>query len=89
MGAVQVARISVSPRRGRTPGLIGYLWIAVENAALVGYDLRFNTPAMARDSAFWAIRAAGLDTFQARYNQTLSQTDLPAAWSRTLGESRK
>ena len=155
MGDIQIARISVSPRKSKRPGLIGYVWIAVGNAALVGYDLRLNQSAMMqaqplehwqvyqqnalfynrywlpvrqiwdihgtsvagkttiefyhydlnpgvedkhfkgpdlqilpeatqRDSTFWTTYAAGLDTLHTHYEQTLSNTDLPAAWTRSL-----
>jgi len=46
MGDTQVSRIAVSPLDRRRPGLVGDLWIAVGDYALVGYDLRLNRAAL-------------------------------------------
>ncbi len=46
VGDLHVSRISVSPRHGHKPGLLGDIWITRDDFSLVGYDLRLNFPAL-------------------------------------------
>ena len=72
VGDLHVSRISVSPRHGQKPGLLGDIWIARDDFSLVGYDLRLNFSAL--------LQLRGIDHWQVYQQNTryINEYWLPA-----------
>ena len=72
VGDLHVSRISVSPRHGHKPGLLGDIWITRDDFSLVGYDLRLNFSAL--------LQLRGIDHWQVYQQNTRYLNDywLPA-----------
>ena len=72
VGDLHVSRISVSPRHGHKPGLLGDIWVARDDFSLVGYDLHLNFSAL--------LQLRGIDHWQIYQQNTryINEYWLPA-----------